>query len=102
MNREARLAIHVEKQLGWAHKLGGADSLRISKVSKTMLVRLMESQIQHQPPGSMALGGGGGAAGRRGTQKRTMSASCPVADTSASPRMPLVPFQLSPQHRNSE
>ena len=35
--------VHMEKQLGWAHKLGGIESLGISKVGQTMLARLMES-----------------------------------------------------------
>ena len=32
VKHEPRPAIHTEKQLGWAHKLGGAKSLVISKV----------------------------------------------------------------------
>ena len=32
VKHEPRPAIHTEKQLGWAHKLGGAESLGISKV----------------------------------------------------------------------
>ena len=39
------LFVHTEKQLGWACKLGGAESLGISKVGQTVLARLMESQI---------------------------------------------------------
>ena len=34
--------IHMEKQLRWAHKLGGAESVRISKVSQIVLARLIE------------------------------------------------------------
>ena len=37
----------MEKQLGWAHKLG-LEPLWISKVGHTVLARLMESQIWHQ------------------------------------------------------
>ena len=37
----------MEKQHVWAPKLGGAESLGISKVSQKVLVRLMESQIWH-------------------------------------------------------
>ena len=48
MQHEPRPAIHVEKQLGWAHKLGGAESVGISKASKTVLASLMEPQIWHQ------------------------------------------------------
>ena len=48
MKHEPRPAIYMEKQLGWPHKLGGAESLGISKVGQTVLARLMESQIWHQ------------------------------------------------------
>ena len=43
MKHAPRPAIHMEKQLGWAHDLGAVESLRISKVGQTMLVRLIES-----------------------------------------------------------
>ena len=43
----------MEKQLVWAYKLDGAESLRISKVGHTVLARLMESQIRHQLAGSV-------------------------------------------------
>ena len=46
----------MEKQLGWDHKLVGADSLGISKAGQTMLARLMESQIWHQLTISVGLG----------------------------------------------
>ena len=45
MKHEPRPACHMQKQLGWAHKLGGTESLGISRVGQTMLARLMESQI---------------------------------------------------------
>ena len=64
VRHEPRLAIHMEKQLGWAHKLGGAESLEISKVSQTVLAKLMESQIWHQPAGSVALLGEGSEKGQ--------------------------------------
>ena len=48
MKHESRSAIHMEKQLGWAYKLGGAESLGISKAGETMLARFMESLIWHQ------------------------------------------------------
>ena len=48
MKHEPRPAIHMEKQLVWVHKLGGAESLGISKVGQTVLSRLMESQIWDQ------------------------------------------------------
>ena len=36
--------------------MGGVESLRISKGGQTVLARLMDSQIWHQPVSSMALG----------------------------------------------
>ena len=35
--------------------MGGTDSQGISKVGKTVLVRLIESQIWHPPTGSVAV-----------------------------------------------
>ena len=55
MKHEPRVAIHVEKQLGWARKLGRVESLGISKAGQTVLARLMESQIWHHLAGSVAL-----------------------------------------------
>ena len=46
----------MEKQLGWAHNLGGVEPLWISKVGHAVLARLMESQIWYQSTGSV--GGG--------------------------------------------
>ena len=46
----ARPAIHMEKQLGWAYKLGGAESLGIMFMESQM-----ESQIWHQIAGSVVL-----------------------------------------------
>ena len=51
-----RPAIHMEKQLGWACKLGGVDLLRTYKVGQTVVSQLMESQIWHQP--IVSVGGG--------------------------------------------
>ena len=48
MKDEPRPAIHMEKQLGWAHKLGGTESLVIFKMGQTVLARLVKSQIWHQ------------------------------------------------------
>ena len=39
-----------KKQLGWACKLGGEESLGISKVGQTVLVRLMESLMWYLLP----------------------------------------------------
>ena len=66
MKHEARPAIHMEKQLGWAPKLGRAESLGISKVGQTVLARLMESQIWHQLAGSV----------EGGFRKGTMASAC--------------------------
>ena len=56
MKHEKRPAIHMEKQHGWAHMLGGAVSLGISKAAQTVLARLMESQIWHQLADSVGEG----------------------------------------------
>ena len=64
VKHESRPAIHMEKQLGWAHKLGGVESLGIFSVGQTVLARLIESQIRHQPVGSMALMGEGSEKGQ--------------------------------------
>ena len=53
-----RPAIQMEKQLG------GTESLGISKVGQTVLVRLMESQICHQLAVSVALWGEGSEKGQ--------------------------------------
>ena len=73
------------KQLGWAHKLCGAKSVEISKVGQTVLARFMESQLWHQPSGSV-LGGC-----RKGT-----SSACFDARHLVSPCVSLVPFKLQP------
>ena len=53
MKHEPRLAIHVEKQLGWAQKVGWTESLGISRVGQTVLARLLESQVKRQPTSSV-------------------------------------------------
>ena len=58
MKHEPRSVIHIEKQLEWACKLGGKKSLEISRAEKTVLARLMESHIWHQPASSDSVGGG--------------------------------------------
>ena len=47
----------MEKQLGWACKLGGIESLGITRVGQTVLAKLTESQIWHQPAGCVVLWG---------------------------------------------
>ena len=55
MKHDLSPAIHMEKQLGWAGKLGRMESQGIPSVVQTVLARLMESQIWHLPAGSVAL-----------------------------------------------
>ena len=59
MQHGPRPAILMENQLGWAHKLGGAESLDIPNMGQTVLARLMESQIWRQLAGSIVLWGEG-------------------------------------------
>ena len=59
MKHEPRPYIHVEKQLWWASKLGGTESLGISRAGQTVLAMLMQSQIWHQPASSVTLCGEG-------------------------------------------
>ena len=47
----------MEKKHGWANKLGGAESLGISKVGQIVLARLMESQLWDQLASSVGPGG---------------------------------------------
>ena len=68
MKHEPRPAVHMEKQLGWAHMLGEVESLGISKAGQTVLSRLMESQIWCQLAGSVWGGGG--------FRKGTMASTC--------------------------
>ena len=95
MKHEPRPAFHMEKQLGWACKLGGAESLGTSRAEQTMLARLMESQIWDQSASSVALWREGSE--RKNSRPLCLGESCPRAptfmpDTSLSPCMPLVPF----------
>ena len=56
MKHEPSPVSHMEKQLGLACQLGGAESLGISKAGEIELARLMKSQIWHQLASSV--GGG--------------------------------------------
>ena len=76
----------MERQLGWVHKLGGAESLGISKVGQTVLARL----IWHQLAGSVALWG-------EGLEKGQWSLLTLMPDNSVPPCMLWVPFKLLPQ-----
>ena len=85
----------MEKQLGWACKLGGVESMGTSNTSQTVLATLMESQIWQQPPGCWLSG--------VWAQKRDNGLCSPLmADASASPSVPLMPFKLPPRHWSSE
>ena len=53
MKPDPKPAIHMEKQLGLAQELGGAESLGISKAGQTVVVRSLESLIWHQLAGSV-------------------------------------------------
>ena len=65
MKHKPRPAIHMQKQVGWAYKLGRAESQGFSRAGQTVLARLMESQIWHQPASSVALWGEGSEKGQR-------------------------------------
>ena len=95
MKHEQKPFIHMEKQLGWACKSGGAESLGISKAGQTLLARLMESQIWHQPVGSVALLG-------EDLEKGQWPLLALMPDISVSPCIPLVPFKPLPWCRSSE
>ena len=98
MNHEPRSVVHMEKQLWWLCKLHGTESLGISQVGQTVLARLIESHIWHQPAISGALLGEG-SEGQWLLPTLCVGESCPrdltlMPYTSVSPCMPLVPFML--------
>ena len=95
MKHEPRPAIRMEKQLGWACKSGGAESLGISKAGQTLLARLMESQIWHQPVGSVALLG-------EDLEKGQWPLLTLMPDISVLACMPLLTFKLLPWCCSSE
>ena len=90
MEHKPRSAIHMEKQLGWARKLGGVECVGIAKAAQTVLARLTESQIWHHLASSE----------QGGFRNRPLLAL--MSDTSVSLSMPLVPFKLLPQYWSSE
>ena len=79
--------------------MGGTEFLETSKVSQTVLARLMVSQIGHQLAGSV-----GGKVQKRDNgicPPFFLGERCPPAltlmpDTSVSPSVPLEPFNLLP------
>ena len=82
----------MEKQLEWAHKLGGVESLGIFKAGQMVLARLAESQIWHQPAGYMG----------EGLKKMVVFVRLHATHISVPSCMPLVPFKLLPQCWGSE
>ena len=92
MKHERRPAIYMEKQLVWASKLGGAESLGISKKGQIMLAKLMESQIWHQL--ADCVGGG--------FRKGTMASACLDARHCSSSLYATGVFKLLPQCWRSE
>ena len=85
----AKTAIHMEKLLGWASKLGREESLEISKASQTVLDRLMASTSL------LALWG-------KCLEKGQWPLLALMQDTSVPPCVPLVPFKLLPLCWSSE
>ena len=83
MKHEPRSANHMEKQLGWVCKLGGAEYLEISNVGQIVLARLMESEIWHWLAGSVG----------EDLEKGQWPLLALMPDTSVSPCIPLVPFK---------
>ena len=60
MKHETRPTIHMEKSLlllSGPYKLDGSESQGSYRAGQTVIARLMESQIWHQPACSMALWG---------------------------------------------
>ena len=95
MKHEPRPAIHMEKELGWACKLGGVESQGISKVGQKVLSRLMESHKWHQLASSVTLWG-------ESSEKGQWPLLALMPATEVSPCMPLVPFRLLPPCWSSE
>ena len=85
----------MEKQLGLAHKMGGAQSLGISNVGPTVLATLMESQIWHQLACCLVLWA-------YVLERRQGPLLTLMPDTSVPPCIPLVPFNLLPPGWSSE
>ena len=107
MKHEPRPGIHIENHLGWSHKWGRTEFPQISKASQTVLARLMESQIWHQPASSVALCGRTHKKDNGLCPPLCLGESCPPAfalipDSLVSPYMPLVPFKLLPWCWSSE
>ena len=92
----------MEKALGWVHKLGGTESLGISKEGQTVSARLMESQIWHQPTSSVAPWGEDSEKGQWPLPAFLSSSSCLDASHFTSSLYATVPFKLLPWCWSSE
>ena len=66
VKHESRPAIHMEKQLGWAHKLGGMKPLGVSRVGLSQV-----DGISDMAPACWLCGFVGGV-----FRKRTMASDC--------------------------
>ena len=85
MKHKLRPVIHTGKELGWAFKLGGAESLGISNMGQTVLAKLMESQIWYQLASSLGVG----------FRKGTMASTHPDARHFSSSLYATVAFQAA-------
>ena len=88
--------------------MGGTELQRISRAGKTVLARLMESHIWHQPTSSVALCRGAGLGKGQWplptllSERKLSPSSHLMLYISVPPSMPLVPFKLLPQCWSSE
>ena len=85
MKLEPRPAIHMEKQLPWACKLDGAESLRDLQ-GKSNSVSQVDG-VSDVAPVCQLCGG-------EGLEKKKWPVLALMPDTSVSPCIPLVPFEL--------
>ena len=84
MRHEPRPTIHMEKHLGWAHKLGGVESLGISKCRSNRVSQF--DGVSDMAPAYWLCGGR--------FSEVTMAYACLMSNTSAFLCIPLVPFKL--------
>ena len=84
----------MEKQLGWACKLGGVESLEISKVGQTVLVSQVDGILDTAPVCWLC--------GGDGPEKGHWPLIALMPDISASPCMPLVSLKRTLQCWSSE
>ena len=87
MKHKPRPVIHVEKPLGWASKLGGAEPLGVFKAGSIGVSQV--DGVSDMAPSLLALCGEGSAKGQ-------WSLLTLMPDTSLSPCVPLMPFRRLP------